>query len=399
MSQNAVYQKMLSETIHSFILNKKLTTEQIMIEVFQSIMQAEREVFLNEANDNKGNGYYQRFIQSFQGKLLLHIPRDRQGVFHPLLLEILKQDTERMQALALMLYRQGVSHRGVSDVFQSIFKTSMSPARLSQLVKAFEPHRIAWQNRPLEQTYPVLIIDAIHHSVRRGTVAKEAVYLVMGLKQDMTREILGLYLVPQETAEGWESVFMDLKQRGLERVGMVLCDELSGVEAAIERTLPHRFIQCCLVHKIRRLLGKARHAHKRAMAEDWRTVLSLDDPLLTPEAFEARLIVFIEKWASVYPHLRRQLPEEKWRYYSAYCHYPVGIRRMLYTTNWIERFNKEVRKVTRHVNSFPTPDSALNLVFMVIKTIEESTYSKPITSFYPYRTFIEETITGQTQNS
>lgn len=145
----------------------------------------------------------------------MQVPRDRLGDFHPLVLEIIKQDSARLQDLALLLYSQGVSHRGVKQVFESVFSATVSPSKLSQLVKAFEPHRKAWQTRPLEDTYHVILIDAIHHALRRGTVAREAVYVVMGLKQDFTREILGLYLLPHESAAGWESVFSDLRDRGL----------------------------------------------------------------------------------------------------------------------------------------------------------------------------------------
>lgn len=390
MSQMISYQNLLSETITDFVINKKLSVEAIMTQVFESIMQAEREVFLQEAPDNKGNGYYSRFINHFQGKLALHIPRDRQGHFHPLMLEVLHQDSARMQDLALALYSQGVSHRGVKSIFSSIFQTKISPSKVSQLVKAFEPHRMRWQTRPLEERYPVILVDALHQSVRRGSVAKEALYIVMGLKADFTREILGIYQLPQETAAGWSEVFKDLTNRGVQAVGLVLCDELSGIEQAIEKDLPHVHLQLCLVHKIRRLLLRVRHQDKAALVSDWRAVLRMEDSGHTPEQFHEKLSELIQKWQKKYPSIKNQLPESKWHYYSAYLHYPLGVRRMLYTTNWIERFNKEIRKVTRHVNSFPNADAALNLVFMVAKQMEEKTYAKPITSFYPYRQTLEE---------
>lgn len=398
MSQATAYQTILSDTIHDFIEQKRLTVEQIFTQVVEAIMQSERDVFLSTQSNNKGNGYYERFINSFQGKLQLHIPRDRQGHFHPLLLEILKQDNQRMQDLALSLYSHGVSHRGVRDIFQSIFQTSISPTRLSQLVKAFEPHRMAWQSRRLDDSYHVIVIDAIHHAVRRGTVEREAMYVVMGLRKDFTREILGIYQLPHETAIGWEEVFIDLTNRGIERVGLVLCDELSGIESAIEKQLPHRHIQCCLVHKIRRLLLRARQSHKAQLSQDWRYVLGLEDTMYTKEQFVERLMTFIDRWKTHYPGIVRQLPETKWRYYSAYLHYPFAVRRMIYTTNWIERFNKEIRKVTKHVNSFPNPDSALNLVFMLVNKMEDSTYAKPITSFYPYQDSMDLILNQQTQD-
>ena len=389
MSQHTVYQTLLADTIKDIVVNKKLTMDEIMEQVMDSLMLAERDVFLANAKANKGNGYYPRFINSLQGKLLLQVPRDRLGDFHPLVLEIIKQDSARLQDLALTLYSQGVSHRGVKQVFESVFATQVSPSKLSQLVKAFEPHRQAWQTRPLEDSYHVILIDAIHHAVRRGTVASEAVYVVMGLKRDFTREILGLYLLPHESAAGWESVFSDLRDRGVKQVGLVLCDELSGIEHAIKSQLPHVHVQLCLVHKVRRLLLRARHQDKAALVSDWRDVLGLDEPEHNVDTFCQRMEAFIDTWATKYPGIKRQLPSHKWCYYSAYLHYPFALRRMLYTTNWVERLNKAIRKVTHHVNSFPSPDSALNLVFMVSKQMEDKTYAKPITRFYPYQQQME----------
>lgn len=387
MSHSQVYQTLLAETIEDLVSKRKLSLEQILIQVFESLMQAERRVFLqSQDGTNKGNGYYQRLLNSCQGRLRLQIPRDRQGQFRPLLLEIIQQDAARLHDLALLLYSQGVSHRGAQQIFEAIFGSSVSPSQLSQLVKAFEPQRLAWQQRPLAARYHVVLIDAIHHAVRRGTVAQEAIYVVMGVKEDFTREVLGLYCLPQETAAGWQTVFDDLTQRGLQQVGLVLCDELSGIEAAVQASLPHVHLQLCLVHKLRRLLTRLRHQDKAAFLADWQHVLGLDDPYHTQAAFEQRLLAFCQRWQSRYPSLKNQLPEAKWHYYSAYLHYPFAVRRMLYTTNWIERLNKAIRQTTHHVNSFPHPDAALNLVFMVIQQMEERTYVKPITSFYPYQT-------------
>lgn len=144
----------------------------------------------------------------------------------------------------------------------------------------------------------------------------------------------------------------------LSQVGWVLCDELSGIEVALEQYLPHRSIQCCLVHKARRLIAYVRHQDKA------HEVLDLDSPFHTPAQFQQRLTKFIDQWGKRYPSIRGSLPEYQWRYYRQYLNYPVQLRRMLYTTNWIERFNKEVRKTTQHVNSFPNPDAALNLIFI-----------------------------------
>lgn len=400
MSQGLSYQTLLAETIKDFVIHKKLGIEQIMVQVVESILQAEREVFLEDAQANKGNGFYSRYIKSFQGKLEIRVPRDRLGHFHPFMLEVIQQENSRLQELALSLYQKGVSHRGVCDIFESFFGNKISPSHLSDLVKHFEVHRLRWQERGLESHYHGLLIDALHQSIRRGSVEKEAIYVVMGLKADFTREILGIYQLPQESAAGWESVFEDLLKRGLKQVGFVLCDELSGIESAIEAKLPHQHLQLCLVHKVRNLLARVRHQDKASLASAWKEVLGLDDPLHTPEQFQKRLQIFIQQWSIKYPRFKNQLPEHKWRYLCAYLHYPQALRRMLYTTNWLERLNKEIRKVIRHVNSFPNSNAALNLVFMVTQQLQEKTYAKPITFFTPHKQALDLILYGQqTQKS
>ena len=160
---------------------------------------------------------------------------------------------------------------------------------------------------------------------------------------------------------------------------------------------PHR---CCLVRKARRLTAYVRHQDKAHLIADWHEVLDLDSPFHTPAQFQRRLTRFIDQWGKRYPSIRGSLPEYQWRYYHQYLNYPVQLRRMRYTTNRIERFNKEVRKTTQHVNSFPNPDAALNLIFMVTKQMEEKTYRIPIISFYPFKQEMEKILFGlpQTQN-
>lgn len=397
MPQPQAYQTLIEETIKISHKKGSLSSQTILCQVIETLMECERDVFLTEEIGNKGNGFYRRFINHFQGRFEIKVPRDRLGQFTPLTLEIIQQDQEKMNALALSLYSQGVSHRGTSRIFKELFSCHYSPGKLSQLVKAFEPRRVAWQQRRLDDEYHVLLVDAIYHSVKRGQAAQEATYIVMGLKADYTREILGLYHLPTESSQGWKQVFTDLTARGLKQVGLVLCDELSGIETAIEQHLPHRAIQTCLVHKLRRLIAHVRHTDKAHIISDWQSVLRLDESEQLISHCHQRLIEFIEKWSKKYPTISRLLPENKWHYYFAYCRYPVQLRRLLYTTNWIERLNKEIRKTTRHVGSFPNPDSVLNLIFMVTQQMEENTYRYPITSFYPFKHTMNQILFNTTQ--
>jgi len=170
-------------------------------------MELERTVFLHESPENKGNGFYSRFINHLQGRFEIKIPRDQCSQFYSLTLEIIKQDSARMDQLALSLYSQGVSHHGVSLIFKDLFSSHYSSGKLSQWVKAFESLRLSWQRRVLSSHYHVILIDALYHSVRRDDVAQEATDIVMGLKEDYSREILSLYYLPRESPKAGNKCF------------------------------------------------------------------------------------------------------------------------------------------------------------------------------------------------
>lgn len=398
------YKEMLGKTIETVLENGNCGLEEILVLVMESLMESERTSFLKYSRgetpleENKRNGYYERFLDHMSGKFTLKIPRDRQGLFKPLALEIMKQDADKRNELALKLYGHGLSQRGISAVFEDIFGSSYSAQRVSDLVQEFQKEREAWQIRTLETKYHAILVDAVHINIRRDTVEKEAIYVVMGLKEDFTREIMGIYNLPQESASGWKDVFADLRKRGVNHASLFICDECSGIEKGIQCEFPNSFIQFCMVHKTRNLQKTVRSSKKAEIADDFRDLQDIDNPNHTTELFEENLKIFIEKWGKTYPSIKNMFPEHKIKYFSSYLKFPVTIRRMLYTTNWIERFNKEIRKVTKHTNSFPNPQSALNLVFMVAQNMSK-TYSYPINNFKASENNMIKLLNSQTQFS
>lgn len=397
------YKEMLGKSIEMVMKNTKWTLEEVLVEVLESVMEVERTNFLKyerggqPIEENKRNGHYKRMIQNMNGRFCLQIPRDRQGLFQPFMLELVKQDSQRMNEFALKLYSQGVSQRGIQDVFRSIFGSHYSPQRVSLMVQDFQKERENWQKRGLEEKYHAIIVDAVHINIRRDTVQKEALYIVMGLKEDYRRDILGIYNIPQESASGWKEVFCDLRHRGVNQVGLFLCDECAGIEKGILSEFPQSRIQFCMIHKMRNLMNKVRSDKKKEIINDFLDVLDIENPNNTKEKVENKLQLFIAKWSKLYPSIKRMFPEEKIQFYHSFLDYPVTIRRMFYTTNWIERLNKEIRKITKHTNSFPTPDSAINLTFMVVQNMMK-TYSYPISSFAPVNHLMND-ILSQTQFS
>lgn len=362
--------------------------DRLMTEMFESVLLAERDVFLKEQHverqKNKGNGYYHRFVPSFQGKLRVAVPRDRIGSFQPLFLELARQQSARCGELALQLYAKGLSTRSVESIIEQLFGERMSASKVSEIAQSLQPVREAWQQRPLDEAYATVMIDALRLNVRRENVYLEACFLVLGTKPDGRREVLGMYLFPEEGANAWRTVFEDLQSRGLRHAPLFISDELTGIREAIAEYYPRARHQLCLVHRKRNLMVHIRSDRKEEFSKDFDAVFALDDPHNTEEAIAERLETFVAKWQRHIPNLETKLETDKVRHYAAFLLFPLQVRRMVYTTNWIERLNAQIRKVTKRVAAFPSPDSLFNLVFMAIHPLENGTYKRQIPGFRTY---------------
>jgi putative transposase len=380
----------LSTTISEFLqANENLDFGEIYTAVFESLMEAERKEFLKYDKGkraqkhqmnivDKRNRYYVRSFDNFVEKLALRVPRVRLGNFKPLILEKLESNDSKINKLAFYLYVKGLSTRDINDVIEEMYGVEVSPQWVSNITIAYEQKRKQWQQREIESQYYVVFIDALNLNIRRDTVGKEAIYIVLGLRRDLRREVLGLYLIPQESAQGWQEVLEHLKERGLKRVVLFVSDDLAGLGDRIKAEFPDTVHQLCVVHKERNVLIKVRVKDKKQVAQDLKRVFDIQNPNHNQEQARHRLKEFIQKWEEIYPGINKHF-EGKEQLLS-YLKLPFPIWAMVYTTNWIERLNRSIRKVTKNKGSFPNPDSALNLVYMVIEEVEFKIYSYQITS-------------------
>jgi transposase-like protein len=392
-----VLEKSIEDYIH---YNPENSIENLVITMFETILKCERQVFLNESPIwNKANGYYERMAKALTKYFTLRIPRDRLGLFKPIFLEVIKERESQMAELASKLYVKGLTTREIEDVFNDVFERKMSPAQVSLISKSFQDEREAWLNRDLLSEYYFIYVDAIFTSIRRDTVEKEAMYIVIGLRPDLKREIFGVYNIPTESASGWAEVFKDLKRRGLKNVLMVIADGLTGLEEVVKEELPASFLQKCLVHKYRNVLLKARPSHKLELAQDLREVFRLEDPYYTIEQGKTNLQIFIDKWKKHYPYIERRFKQEHLENYFAYLNFPYQIHRMIYTTNWIERLNKSIRRTIKIRNSFPNPESAINLICSSLIEFEENVYKYPVTSFLEVQDKLEQMLLNSVQQT
>lgn len=361
--------------------DKENAIEKIVKTVFESILKSERDEFLSGQIGNKGNGYYERMARSINKYFSLQVPRDRLGLFKPVFLEMIKQQESHIQDLAFKLYVKGLTTRDINDLLKDVYDKNLSPSSVSNITREFQKQRECWQERQLDNEYYFIYIDALFIPVRRDTVSKEAFYVVIGLRKDLRRDILGVYDIPMESSEGWREVFRDIKRRGVSNILMIIADGIQHLENVVREEFPGTKLQKCLVHKIRSILLKVRNIHKEEIAKDFKSAFKLEDKYYSIEDGRINLNDFINKWKKLYPFINNKFKAEHIENYFAYLSFPHQIQRMIYTTNWNERLNKGIRKTQSVRNSFPNVDSALNLVGAYLIDFEKRVYRYPVTSF------------------
>ena len=236
-----------------------------------------------------------------------------------------------------------------------------------------------FRERKIDEHYPIIYIDATFINARRiDSVSKEAFYVVLGVKKNMKREVLGIYNQPTESASSWMDMFKDLKNRGLQQCDLIVSDNLCGINSAIELEFEGIKIQQCVLHFKRNILKIIKVKHRKEISEDLRVVFDMDKSDDSKEQAFKRAKIFSEKWSKYYPHLEKFSDENAMRYYFTYLDFDFKIRRMIYTTNWIERLNKDFKRTTKIRNSMPSIESVLTLLSKVAINKNAGHYNYPI---------------------
>lgn len=334
-------------------------------QLFERLMLEEREMYLEENVHTKGNGYYERNLITPQGEIKgLKVPRTRDGNFRPALLPPPRQKAMiDIGELITLLFVAGVSTRKINKILETWYGIHYSPSSIARLTKVTEEEIERWRNRPLEETYLFIFVDATFLSIRRGTTAKEPVYVVMGIREDWTREILGFYVFAGgESAFLWREIANDLYRRGVRKVEMFIGDGLSGLEEALREIFPGADFQHCVVHHMRNCLKGVRKRDREGLAEDMKKIFRAKN---REEAYK-ELMELKEKWGSKYPGVIKST-ERNFHCLTAFMKYPEGIRRFIYSTNSIERRMKEIKRRTKVIEQFPGEGSVLKLLYYLLK--------------------------------
>jgi len=360
----------------------KLMMESLMEGERTALLGYDKHDFSGYGSPNSRNGYYQRDLLTGLGNLeKLNIPRDRMGEFSSELLDKWESSTKPMDNLILSLYAKGMTTRDINDVVEKIYGKSYSPASVSLITKEIEEERLAWEKRPLEKRYIAIFIDALFVKTRRGeTVSSDAVYTACGINEQGHRDILGIYTGTEESSTFWKEVLVDLKQRGVNQVLLFVFDGLTGLEDIVHQVFSKSLTQLCLVHQIRNTLSWVRPNDKQPLAEDLKTVYKSKS---LSEAKE-KILLLKTKWQLKYSKLFNRWID-KIDSLMRFLEFPEYLRSHLYSTNWIERLNKEFRKVLKNKNSLPTEDAVKNLIYFKIRDITGKYGTQRLNGFGAYQ--------------
>ncbi len=335
----------------------------------EAAMQAELEAHLEaEEQPNRKNGSTRKTMKSTSGNFELDTPRDRSGTFEPQLIKKHQTHlTDEIEHKIISLFALGSSYSDISGHICELYGISVSSATINAITDKLIPELKAWQQRPLESHYPFVWLDAIHYKVKdEGRYVSKAVYTVLGLKLDGTKEILGIYLSESEGAHFWLSVLTDLSNRGVQDILIASVDGLTGFPDAINSVFPETEVQLCIIHQIRNSMKYVAWKNQKAFMADLKPVYKA----VSKQAAEDALDELEAKWGKLYP-IVIQSWRRKWENLSVYFKYPEPIRKVIYTTNAVESVHRQFRKLTKTKGAFPNENSLLKLLYMGIQNISK----------------------------
>jgi len=343
--------------------------KEVVKRVIESLALKERQIYLEEHPSDRGNGYYTRgLITKFGAIENLRVPRVREGDFRPKVLPERRRVSLDLGEVILSLFASGASFRDVSRFMETVYGAYYSPASISRLTEVTTQEIEAWRMRPLAEEYFAIYLDALFLPIRRGFVAKEPVYVALGLHKDGMREVLGFWLFGSEgeSATNWQEILGELKERGVKRVELFIADGLKGLREAVIREFAGSKFQRCVLHAVRGSLNKARRRDREALAEVLKRIYRASNK---EEAREA-LLELKEVWGRKYPGVVRKW-EENFQDLVTFMDYPEEIRGYIYTTNQLERLMKEIRRRSKVIEVFSGPQSVYKVVYLVLADMND----------------------------
>jgi putative transposase len=369
------------ELLREYIKDQKFTNANDILaalkEMFRDVLQESLEAEMDEAlgygkydsiekiNDNSRNGYSKKTVKTELGPVQIDIPRDRKGDFEPKIVPKHQRSVNGIEDKILGLYAIGMTTRDISEQIKELYGVDISAETVSNITNRILPLVSEWQNRPLENTYAFIFMDAIHYKVREDKqIVVKAAYVVIGVNLDGEKEVLGIWIGANESSKFWLSVLNDLKNRGVQNVLIFCVDGLNGFKEAIGATFPFAKIQRCIIHQIRSSMKYIPYKDRKIFVADLKGIYKA----VNEEVAMENLILLKDKWSNKYPNAVKSW-EDNWDNLSTFFTFANNIRRIIYTTNVIESLNSQFRKVTKTKLIFPTDDSLLKMLYLAVERV------------------------------
>jgi transposase-like protein len=311
-------------------------------------------------SDDYRNGYKKKTVNTSMGSLELDVPQDRKSTFEPQIVKKRQKDISEIDQKIIAMYARGMTTRQISDTLYEIYGFEASEGFISDVTDKLLPKIEEWQNRPLEDVYPVVFIDAIHYSVRdNGIIRKLAAYVVLGINCTGHKEVLSLHVGENESAKFWLSCLNELKNRGVQDIMVICADGLSGIKEAISVAFPKTEYQRCIVHQIRNTLKYVPEKDRKAFARDLKTIYQA----ATEEEGRKALDHVTAKWQDKYPRAMKRW-YDNWDAICPIFKFSAEVRKVIYTTNAIESLNASYRKLNRQRSVFPSDQALLKALYL-----------------------------------
>jgi len=381
-TSNEDYEALRAKALDQFkkgepLLGKNGAFAPLLKQFLESALEAEMDAHLDEDERKKGNrrnGSNKKLLKSSDGSFELETPRDRESSFNPEIVK--KRETilaDNLEKKIIGMYGLGMSLRDISEHIKEMYDTDISAATLSSITDRVIPMVKEWQSRPLDETYCIVWMDAMHYKVKdEGRVTNRAVYNILGINIEGKKELLGMYVSENEGANFWLSVLTDLQHRGVKDILISCIDNLKGFTEAINSIYPKTEVQTCVVHQIRNSLKYVASKNQKEFMADLKLVYRAS----SKEVAEEKLEELSAKWEKKYPAVITSW-KNNWHKLSTYFKYSEDIRKLIYTTNTIEGFHRQVRKVTKNKGAFTSDMALLKLIYLAQRNISKK-WTQPL---------------------
>lgn len=353
--------------------------DNVLLPLFKDLLEGaldgELEDYLEKAGTaNRKNGRTKKTLKTEQGSITLETPRDRNGDFEPELVK--KRQTvigEAFENRILSLYSKGLSYADIQEHLLDLYGIDVSTGKLSSITDKIIPLVQEWQGRRLEAVYSIVWLDAMHFKVREsGQVVSKAVYIILGYNMQGKKELLGMYISESEGARFWLSVMTDLQNRGVDDILIACMDNLKGFTEAVESIFPKTDIQLCIIHQVRNSFRYLAYKDSKDFGAGLKAIYqasNIAEAGLSMDQLE-------EKWGEKYPLVIKSW-RNNWHYLTRFFSYSKHLRRIMYTTNTIEGFNRQIRRVTKRKGAFPNQMSLMKILYLAQAEITKNWCAKP----------------------